>query len=312
MPFFLSVAVTLLIFLNGATDACNAIAAAVSARSLTLRQGAILAALCNLAGGLLASILFGGVGKRVAQAVDFGAFPAAGALACLGGTVVFTAVMWCLRLPTSESHALLASAAGVTAAMGEGAAAAIAPALLWMTFCALGGFFAGAILARCIPRRLPHRWAVRLQIVTAAGASFFHGVQDLPKFLAILAAAGGVPETDSLWVWGLAALVLGTGTLFGGRRMTEAVGSDLARLTTPAALSADLAAAGALLVLSILGIPASTTHAKTAAVAGAAVTGRDCTLHRRQATRLVLGWILTFPISALFGFLLARLFTMWR
>lgn len=311
MRFFLILAVTLLVFLNGATDACNAIASAVSARSLTLRGGAILAAVCNLAGGLLASVLFVGVGKAVAGAVDFGAFPAAGALACLGGAVLFTALMWCLRLPTSESHALLSSAAGVTVALGEKASAAILPAVLWMTVCTLGGFLSGVLLPRLIPRRLPPRWTARLQIVTAAGASFFHGVQDLPKFLAILAAAAQTELSGGFGVWVLAALVLGLGTLLGGRRMTEAVGSDLAKLTPTAALSSDLAAAFTLSVLSTLGIPSSTTHAKTAAVVGAAVSGRECALHRRQAGRLALGWILTFPLCALIGFLLARLFTVW-
>ena len=311
MSFFLTAAVTLLIFLNGATDACNAIASAVSARSLTLRQGAILAAVCNLAGGLLASLFFQGVGEAVTGAVDFGAFPAVGALACLGGAVLFTAVMWCLRLPTSESHALLASAAGVTAAMGEQAADAILPAVLWMTVCTLGGFLSGVLLPRLIPRGLPSRWTVRLQVVTAAGVSFFHGVQDLPKFLAILAAAGRADMSGGFGVWVLAALVLGLGTLLGGRRMTEAVGSDLAELTPRAALSSDLAAAFTLSVLSTLGIPSSTTHAKTAAVVGAAVTDRACRLHRRQAGRLALGWILTFPLCALCGFVLARLFTGW-
>ena len=308
MRFFLVLAVTLLIFLNGATDACNAIAAAVSARSLSLRRGAILAAVCNLAGGLLASVLFSGVGASVAGTVDFGGFPTSGALACLFGSVIFTSLAWCLRLPTSESHALLAAAAGVTAAMGKAADAAIAPAVLWMSVCALGGLIMGAILPRLLPRVFSPRWTARLQIVTAASVSFFHGVQDLPKFLAILAAAGQA-EVCGFWAWVLAATVLGLGTLLGGRRMTEAVGSELAVLTPAAALSADLSAAAVLAILSIFGIPASTTHVKTAAVIGSAVSGRDCRLHRRQAGRLALGWILTFPLCFGIGFLLARLFT---
>ena len=42
-----------LIFLNGATDAFAAIASAVSSGALTMRRAALLAAMGNLAGGLI-------------------------------------------------------------------------------------------------------------------------------------------------------------------------------------------------------------------------------------------------------------------
>lgn len=303
MTFFLSTAVVLLIFLNGATDASNAIASAVSSRALTMRQAALLSAALNVAGGALSGVLFTRVGESVAGTADFGSFGEAGALSCLLSAVIFTALAWVFRLPTSESHALLSALAGVSAATGGGGIwSAIAPLAVWMTVCTAGGFAAGLVVARFFRRKSSAVRVRRMQIVSAALFSFFHGAQDLPKFLALLMAAGTVSVRPPFSVWAASALVMGIGTLLGGRRMTEAVGCDLASLTPKGALASDLAAAGTLCVLSIAGVPASTTHAKTAAVAGTSLLSPGCRLYRRQFFRFLIAWLFTFPVCAALGF----------
>ncbi|MBQ8746502.1 MAG: inorganic phosphate transporter [Clostridia bacterium] len=304
MPIFLLLAVTALIFLNGATDASNAIAAAVSSGALSMRHAAILSAIGNALGGVCAALFFGRIGESVESAADFGSFGAVGVLASLLATVTFTAIAWRMRLPTSESHALLAAAAGVRAVLdGDGILTAIAPSLLWMTLCTVGGFGAGVLFAHCMPRTMRTRTVRRWQIVSAGAASFFHGVQDLPKFLALLAVAG---VSDSRPLWMAAVGVMALGTLLGGRRMTEAVGTELADLTPCGALASDFAAAGTLFLLSMGGVPASTTHAKTAAVAAAALRVDGCSLHKRQLGRFILAWIVTFPVCAALGAAFAR------
>ncbi len=297
--------VWMLVFLNGATDASGAIAAAVSSGTLSMRRASILAAVGNALGGALAAVLFTGIGNAVADLADFGAFGKTGVFAVLLSTVLFTAFAWMLHLPTSESHALLAAAAGVHAALGEGGIGeALLPAVCWMTLCTAGGFIAGGAFARLLPRRLSDFAVRRLQIAAAFAASFFHGVQDLPKFLALLIAAG-VSPSPFVWIAGVA--VMSIGTLLGGKRMTEAVGAELADLTPRGALASDFAAAGTLFLLSVCGIPASTTHAKTAAVAGAGVRAEGCSLHRDQLCRFLAAWLLTFPLCAALGYGCARL-----
>lgn len=304
MPVFVLLAVAALIFLNGATDASGAIASAVSSGAISMRRAALLAACGNAVGGISAALVFSGVGDAVADAADFGAFGAAGVLACLAATVVFTAAAWMLHLPTSESHALLAAAAGVRAATaGDGIPAALAPAALWMALCTLGGFALGILLPRCMPKKLSDLSVRRLQIASAFAASYLHGVQDLPKFLALLSVAG---FSHSPTLWCAAVTVIALGTLLGGRRMTEAVGAELAALTPRGALASDFGAAGTLFILSACGMPASTTHAKTAAVAGAALSANGCALHRRQFCRFLLVWLLTFPLCAALGYACAR------
>ena len=154
------------------------------------------------------------------------------------------------------------------------------------------------------PRRLR-----RFQVGMAFLSSLLHGVQDLPKFLALLSAAALLPAGGGVWV--CAALIMGLGTLLGGRRMTEAVGCDLATLTSSGALRSDVAAGTVMILLSGAGIPASTTHAKTAAVAGVALRGRGCKLHRKSFARFLAVWLVTFPLCTALGAVFTRLFLLF-
>jgi len=308
MRFILVTAVIILIFLNGATDASNAIASAVTGGALKMRQAALLAAVCNTAGGLAGGIFFAGIAEAVTDSADFGPYGEIGVLASIGAAVLFTFAAWLLRLPTSESHALLAATAGASMLLSGGGhfARRLLPSVLWMSLCGLSGFLAGLLAGRIFPRSLSPRTVRRMQILCAAAASFLHGVQDLAKFMALLYASGAAAHPLLLPA---AAGIMGLGTLCGGQRMTEAVGEELASLDAPGALAADLASAATLGLLSAMGIPASTTHARTAAAAGSALSGRFCTLHRPQLLRFIAAWILTFPLCAALGALLAQLMT---
>lgn len=58
-----------------------------------------------------------------------------------------------------------------------------------------------------------------------------------------------------------------------------------------------------LLLCTLLGLPVSTTHAKTAAILGAGSKA-----NRRIAGQIALTWLFTFPGCGALGFFLARLF----
>ena len=56
------IAIVLLIFLNGATDACTSIAAAVCSGAISMRRAALLCGICNAVGGVCGVLFFGGIG----------------------------------------------------------------------------------------------------------------------------------------------------------------------------------------------------------------------------------------------------------
>lgn len=307
MQIAISAAIFLLIFLNGATDASGSIATAVCSGAISMRPGAVLCAVCNGIGGVCGVWLFGGIGESVLSAWDFGESGEIGVLSSLAATVLFALIAWIIALPTSESHALLAAAAGASAALSgsDSVISSLLPALLWMSLCVLAGAVAGTVLPRFLPRKLRPVTVRRWQILSAGASSFLHGIQDLSKFCVFLALAGIAAHHPVLIC--LSAAVMGIGSLCGGRRMTDAVGEDLAALHPHAALSADIACDAALLLLSLFGIPASTTHTKTAAVAAVAAIAPDCKIHKRQFLRCIAAWVITFPACTALGYFLARI-----
>ncbi|NCE63246.1 inorganic phosphate transporter [Pseudoflavonifractor sp. 524-17] len=310
------------LLVNGWTDAPNAIATAVAAGALSFRRAAALAAGCNLAGVLTAALFFPAVAQTVNAAADFGgdaATACAALCAALTAVVLWAVFAWYFGIPTSESHALLAGLAGAALALPGGwsnlrpqpwGRVALGLALsVWL------GWRLGRVLARPLARAPLSPALCRAgQITGAAAMAFLHGAQDGQKFLGVfllgaaLAQGRWDPElfVIPLWLILLCALTMAFGTLVGGRRIVEKVGSGLVPLSPAAGLSADLAGGGILLLCTLLGLPVSTTHAKTSAILGAGTAlGRQP--NRTAVGSILLTWLFTFPGCAALGFLLARL-----
>ena len=306
MQSAIGIVIFLLIFLNGATDACGSIATAVCSGAMSMKRAAILCGACNGIGGMCGVLFFGGIGESVLSASDFGDAGEIGVMATLSATVLFALSAWLIAMPTSESHALWAAAAGASLALGGDTSVvrALLPSVLWMSLCVLAGAVAGTVLPRWIPSNARRRTVRRWQILSAAASSLLHGIQDLSKFCIFLALAG--VSSDHPAIVCSAAGAMGLGALCGGRRMTDAVGDDLAALTPSAALASDIASGLSLLLLSLAGIPASTTHTKTASVAACAAISADCRIRKKQFLRCVAAWIITFPACTALGYLLAR------
>jgi PiT family inorganic phosphate transporter len=119
---------------------------------------------------------------------------------------------------------------------------------------------------------------------------------------------GPVDVVIPVWLMVLCALVMGLGTSIGGYRIIKAVGMDMVKLTKYQGFSADLAAAGCLLISSVTGIPVSTTHTKTTAIMGVGAAKNLKTVNWSIVREMVLTWFLTFPGCGLLGFLMAKLF----
>ena len=301
--------VVAVIFVNGWTDAPNAIATAVGSGALSFRRAVTLAALCNFAGAALSGLLFPAVAATVGDLVRFSNEQATLTALCaaLMAIVLWAVAAWRFGLPTSESHALLAGLSGSALALGGQTAALNGSAWLKVGLGMVLSLMLGALAARVGRRILGSLTcnAVSWQRIAAAGMALLHGAQDSQKFLALLLLADGLGETGSthsLILLLLVSCVMALGTALGGKPIVEKVGCELTGLTPKEGLAADLGAGAALLLCSLLGLPVSTTHAKVAAICGAG----------QRPNLKVLGeiggaWALTFPCCAALAFLLTRL-----
>lgn len=306
------------LFVNGWTDAPNSIAAAVASRALSFRRAAGLAALCELTGVMVSSLLVPTVAETVFSMVDLGRDPSSALIAlqaALLAVICWATAAWYFGIPTSESHALLAGLTGSAFALHGNfsgvSAAAWGKILFGLIFSTLLGALFGRQAARWVSTLTPPPQAVRRgQICCAGTMAFLHGAQDGQKFLAILLLLRSLAEGQtahmfrvSLPLAALCAGIMSLGVLCGGRRIIDTVTVGMAGLRPVQSLAADSAGAICLLAASLLGLPVSTTHTKVSALLGAS------TLKRQQISFLPIlgGWLLTFPGCGLLAFLLTRL-----
>ena len=150
----------------------------------------------------------------------------------------------------------------------------------------------------------------RGQVCAAGAMAFLHGAQDGQKFMGVFllgaALAQGRQDWETfprpLWLALLCGCVMALGTDLGGKRIVASLGRA-APLTPKSGLAADLGGGLCLLLCTLLGLPVSTTHVKTAAILGAGRGGDP-----RPVLAMVLAWLLTFPGCTLLGFAAAKLF----
>lgn len=318
------------ILVNGWTDAPNAIATCVSTRSMHPRTAIFMAAIFNFLGVLFMTSVNKTVAETIYNMVDFGNDPHEALIAlcaALFAIVVWATAAWAFGIPTSESHALIAGVSGAAIAM-QGGLSGIngsewVKVLYGLGLSTLLGFAMGwgtakltQFTCRNMDRRNTAGFFQAAQNCGGAAMAFMHGAQDGQKFMGIfmlgIFLAKGQADAGSfeipLWMMILCSAVMAFGTSIGGYRIIKAVGMDMVKLEKYQGFSADLAAAGCLLISSLTGIPVSTTHTKTTAIMGVGAAKRISSVNWGVVKEMVYTWVLTFPGCGLIGFLMARLF----
>ncbi len=292
------------IFVNGWTDAPNAIATCVTTRCMRVRSAVIMAAIFNFLGVFIMTQLNASVASTISNMVDFGGDTNAALIAlcaALFSIVVYSVGASLLGIPTSESHSLIAGLSGAAIAI-QGGIGGInmgewVKVLYGLVASLLFGFAVGWLVCKAVTlicagmdRRRTNGFFTYAQIVGAAAMSFMHGAQDGQKFIGVLflgmAFCNGQPSVTGvmipIWLMILCSTIMGVGTSVGGERIIKSVGQDMVKLEKYQGFSADLSSALCLLVMTVLGIPVSTTHTKTSAIMG---VGRGTPPLRHQLRR---------------------------
>lgn len=328
------VLVLAVIFVNGWTDAPNAIATAVSTRALKPRTAIIMAVIFNFLGAFFMTLINSSVAATISNMVTFSGSntnePLIVLAAALLAIVLWAVAAWYFGIPTSESHALIAGVTGGAIALGgfssinTGEWGKVIIGLLVSSVCGFGSGFGLTRLIEWIFKRVSRSKTTaffeRGQVAAAAAMAFLHGAQDGQKFMGIfllglflynpaMAPLGGdgafiIP----FWLIVVCSLVMGLGTSVGGYRIIKTVGMGIVKLEKYQGFAADLAAGICLLASSLTGIPLSTTHTKTTAIMGVGASKRLSAVNWNTAKEMVWAWVLTFPGCGVIGYLMSKLF----
>jgi PiT family inorganic phosphate transporter len=304
-------------FLNGLHDAANSIATVVGTRLIGPVAAVGFAAFFNFAAYFLAlkwpalhnvadTIGKGLINKDlVTPAVVFGA---------LIGAMFWNVVTWVKGLPSSSSHAL------VGGIIGAGVAHAGFPSIQWIglnkTLIAIVlSPVLGLVLTMLIMLatswlgvRASARGAERtfrgLHLFSAGAYSLGHGLNDAQKTMGIITVL--LYSTGYLhghfavpnWVALSCYIAMGIGTLSGGWRIIETMGTRITKLSQHQGFSASLGGSIMLFAASYLGIPVSTTHTIAGCVIGAGTARRASAVRWGLAGNVAVAWVITIPASA--------------
>lgn len=321
----LSVILTIaVIFVNGLTDAPNAIATCIATRCMGLRPAVFMSAVLNFAGVFVMTAINPSITETISNMVDFGndeKAASAALCAALFSIVLWAVLAWYFGIPTSESHALIASLTGSAIAINSGlnginGSEWVKAFYGLFTSCA-GGFFSGFIICKIVliifkntKRSKSDLFFKYAQIFAAGAMSFMHGAQDGQKFIGVLLlCTGGADKTAaSPFIILLCSGVMALGTLSGGKKIIKSVGMDMVKLEKYQGFSADSAAALSLLLSTVFGFPVSTTHAKTTSMMGAGACRSKRNLNPAIIKDIVMTWVLTFPGCGILGFIATKIF----
>lgn len=317
------------IFVNGWTDAPNAIATCVTTRCLHVRTAIMMSAVCNFCGVLVMTQINSSVASTISNMVDFGDHSGEALIAlcaALLSIVIYSVVASFFGIPTSESHSLIAGLSGAAIAIHHGLDGINftewSKVLYGLALSLILGFLTGWIVCRLITalcrnldRRKTNHFFRNAQIAGAAAMSFMHGAQDGQKFIGVLflglAFANGHGSVSGMtipvWLMLLCSIVMALGTSVGGEKIIKSVGMDMVKLECYQGFCADLAGALCLLYSSIFGIPVSTTHTKTSAIMGVGVVKRISAVNFGVVRDMMLTWIFTFPGCGLISYIMAKL-----
>ena len=317
-------------YLNGLHDAANSIATVVATRLLSPVKAVAFAAFFNFAAYFL-TIAFPSlhavaetIGKGlvdkdiVTPAVIFGA---------LGGAMSWNVITWLRGIPSSSSHALVGGLIGAGVAHGgigvvkwaglnKTLLAIVLSPLLGMMLAMLG-MLAGSWAVHRATTCEAGRSFRALHLVSSATYSLSHGLNDAQKTMGIITvllySTGYLsgPFAVPHWVAVSCYIAIALGTVTGGWKIIETMGSRITKLSQHQGFSASLAGSIVLFGASVLGVPVSTTHTITGAIVGAGTARRASSVRWGVASNVVVAWIITIPASAAIGaafYLATRLF----
>lgn len=301
-------------YINGFHDTANAIATVVSTRVLTPTQAILMAAVCNIAGALIATHVASTIAKGIVDPTRAGQVLI---LAAVIGAIAWNIITWVYGIPSSSSHALIGGLVG--AALAEAGPSIV----LWkgvidkvvipLVASPIVGFLVAfafmSVIAMSAKNANPIRaggFFKKAQLASSALMALSHGQNDAQKSMGIITLAlfnGALiskPEVP-LWVKIVCAVTMGLGTAAGGWRIIKTLGHKIIRLDPVHGFAAETSGAAVILTASHFGMPISTTHAITASIFGVGASKRLSAVRWQVARNVVVAWVVTIPAGAAMG-----------
>ena len=309
---------------NGANDVSKGVATLAGAGVTRYRSAIAWGVITTLAGSLLSLAMAGPINRLFSRGIVDLHPSASFTLAVLAGAAAWILFATAMRLPVSTTHAVVGALVGAALFVGPQtvlwrsllfavavpllASIAVAYALSAALNVTLNGLARsrlgwrpgpGAMLTEGVQRELSaaHSPVDHLHWLTSGATSLARGLNDTPKIFAVGAftlVPGHLSATQLLII---VAGSMAVGGLVAGVRVAHRLGEGLLSLSHSEGFRSNLAAAVLVAAGAHFGLPMSTTHVSTAAIAGAARLN-VARWNARTLRDFVLAWTLTPAVAA--------------
>lgn len=306
-------------YMNGLLGSANVVATMLSSRAMGPRPALVLAAVGMTVGPFLLGVA---VANTIgAELIDPRASTSPVMISALAAAIVWTGITMWLKIPSSISQALIGGLIGAVVT-GYGHTflytGGLFKVLLALFLSPILGLFVALILVRLLyflaqsatPRI--NVWFNRGQTIAALLMAISFGANDGQKVIAMMALGllttgftdhFVIPE----WIIILSALSVGLGTLMGGWRLIRTLGARFYKIRPIHGFGAQLASGAVIFGAALLGGPVSGTQVVTTAIVGAGSADRIQKVRWGVMRQILIGWILTIPLSAVVSALCYKL-----
>jgi len=136
--------------------------------------------------------------------------------------------------------------------------------------------------------------ALRTGLFATGGLiSFARGLNDTPKIVGMLVAAGALAVAPGM---ALVAMFMLVGGFLLSRRVAKTMAENITAMDAEQGLVASLVTAILVILASYAGLPVSTTHVSVGALFGIAMANRTAKL--RTVATILVAWVTTLPLAA--------------
>lgn len=306
------VLISLVILVNGWTDAPNAVTSCIVTNTLSYKKCIILSAIFNFLGLFIMSMISHSVIDTISNIVSFPSNNDYSIIAVCAGmiSVVFWSVFtWYFGIPTSESHALISGITGAALALNSNISTVNINEWIKVLIGLIISSLLGILLANVVFSKVKNMRCntSKLQIFFTMLLSFFHGAQDGQKFIGIFLILFNLLNISFVKKWNIimilyCSIIMMVGTLMGGKKIINKIGVKLVNIDKREGLTIDIVSSLCIMFATLFGIPLSTTHVRTFAVCGVGMSNKK-QINKKVIKEVLLVWIITFPCCIILGYL---------
>ncbi|MFA6226523.1 MAG: inorganic phosphate transporter [Methanoregula sp.] len=135
-------------------------------------------------------------------------------------------------------------------------------------------------------------------LLQAAAHGGNDGQNSVGLITALLVASGILASfAIPVWVILIAAVSIGLGTCFGGWQVVDKMAKGITKIRPYQGFCAASASSGTLVMVTLLGIPVSSTHAINGAIIGVGATRGKNAVQWTVVREMVTAWIITIPLA---------------